>query len=141
MNSLHLAGSVLHKRLSSSILATKTRQLTRAATRSGHVTTQVTKSDADWGNNMQNLAQFSTVEDFWKVYNNIPKPSQVSFPLPSSHPPCAALLADWTQQSASSILMVLLHASQEALSFVSNDMAMLVLRLEAAVGRREPDED
>lgn len=38
---------------------------------------QVTKSNADWGNNMQNLAEFSTVEDFWKVYNNIPKPSQV----------------------------------------------------------------
>lgn len=38
---------------------------------------QVTKSDADWGNNMQNLSEFATVEDFWKVYNNVPKPSQV----------------------------------------------------------------
>ncbi|CAM9779636.1 unnamed protein product, partial [Choristocarpus tenellus] len=40
---------------------------------------QVTKSDADWGNNMQSLSEFSTVEDFWKVFNNVPKPSQVMF--------------------------------------------------------------
>ncbi|CAN0537194.1 unnamed protein product, partial [Laminaria digitata] len=37
------------------------------------------KSGADWGSNMQSLSEFSTVEDFWKVYNNVPKPSQVMF--------------------------------------------------------------
>lgn len=38
---------------------------------------QVAKSSAEWADSMQSLAEFSTVEDFWKVYNNVPKPSQV----------------------------------------------------------------
>lgn len=38
---------------------------------------KVAKSSADWGDSMQSLAEFATVEDFWKVYNNVPKPSQV----------------------------------------------------------------
>lgn len=45
---------------------------------------QVSKSSADWADSMQSLAEFSTVEDFWKVYNNVPKPSQVSEPGSSS---------------------------------------------------------
>ncbi|CAM9486483.1 unnamed protein product [Ectocarpus fasciculatus] len=40
---------------------------------------KVAKSSADWGDSMQSLAEFATVEDFWKVYNNVPKPSQVMF--------------------------------------------------------------
>lgn len=44
-------------------------------------TNQVAKSSAEWADSMQSLAEFSTVEDFWKVYNNVPKPSQVRSPV------------------------------------------------------------
>lgn len=41
---------------------------------------------------MQSLSEFSTVEDFWKVYNNVPKPSQVSEASARLRPPASPLL-------------------------------------------------
>eukprot|EP00953_Heterococcus_sp_UTEX-ZZ885_P008206 4924-Heterococcus_DN1.PRE.1 len=40
---------------------------------------EASKNSSDWGSNMSDLGNFNTVEDFWRYYNNIPKPSQVFF--------------------------------------------------------------
>ncbi|CAM9239833.1 unnamed protein product [Phaeothamnion confervicola] len=40
---------------------------------------KVTNSKGQWGDNMQCVADFNTVEDFWRYYNNIPRPSQVFY--------------------------------------------------------------
>ncbi|KAG5187279.1 eukaryotic translation initiation factor 4E-like 1 [Tribonema minus] len=40
---------------------------------------EASKNSSDWGSNMTSLGEFNTVEDFWRFYNNIPKPSQVFF--------------------------------------------------------------
>lgn len=37
------------------------------------------RSDKDWTNAMTQLCSFSTVHDFWRYFNNIPRPSQVFF--------------------------------------------------------------
>ena len=39
---------------------------------------QVTKSE-DWKNSMREVCEFSTVEDFWKFWSFIPRPSEVLF--------------------------------------------------------------
>jgi len=37
------------------------------------------RKSEDWTNAMTQLCTFSTVQDFWRYYNNIPRPSQVFF--------------------------------------------------------------
>jgi len=33
------------------------------------------KRPANWGSNLQEVYTFSTVEDFWRMFNNLPAPS------------------------------------------------------------------
>jgi len=37
------------------------------------------KNSKSYENNMAQLAEFATVEDFWRLWNNIPKPSQIFY--------------------------------------------------------------
>jgi len=36
-------------------------------------------ADEDWSNSMREICEFSTVEDFWKYWSFIPRPSEVFF--------------------------------------------------------------
>ena len=38
---------------------------------------EASKNSKDWGSNMKNLGSFNTVEEFWRYYNHVPRPSQV----------------------------------------------------------------
>lgn len=35
-------------------------------------------SETDWKDNLKNCGNFDTVEDFWRIYNNVKPPSQLS---------------------------------------------------------------
>jgi translation initiation factor 4E len=37
------------------------------------------QNSSDWNAHMNELCSFATIEDFWRYFNNIPKPSQVFF--------------------------------------------------------------
>ena len=36
-------------------------------------------SDDDWLNSYKQISEFSTIEEFWEIYNHIPRPSEVMF--------------------------------------------------------------
>ena len=44
-----------------------------------HKSSSGTKDPSKWKENMKQLCAFATVEDFWKYFNHIPRPSQVFF--------------------------------------------------------------
>lgn len=44
-----------------------------------HKSAQGSKNPNQWKENMSELCQFNTVEEFWRNFHNIPKPSEVFF--------------------------------------------------------------
>lgn len=37
------------------------------------------KNSSDYGSNMNHLGSFNTIEEFWRYYNHVPRPSQVFY--------------------------------------------------------------
>jgi translation initiation factor 4E len=44
-----------------------------------HQSTSGAKDPSKWKENMKQLCEFETVEDFWKYFNHLPRPSEVFF--------------------------------------------------------------